>query len=104
MYTAMKKFFKSYCAGLVIVLLSFVGAIESNNGVQTTLQINKGNPDPKVVTETTLQINKENSDPEIITINKSVKEIKTQENCNADKWGNNQESSCQCCLTYGKGR
>ena len=98
-----KKFSKAYCVGLVIALLSFGGTIESKIVIQTTLKQNKVDPNPKVVTQSTLPINKGDSDPEIIAINKSVKEIKTEQNCNAEKWNNNQDDSCQCCLTYSKG-
>lgn len=105
----MKKYFKSYYAGLCIALLSCVGVIESKFTIQTTLKTNKipapkVNPAPKVITQSTLKTDTMTADPEIVTIDHSVKEIKTQQNCNADKWKNNQDNSCQCCLTYGKGQ
>jgi hypothetical protein len=58
----------------------------------------KPTPVPKISTGHT------KNDPEVLDINKSVKIIHNQHDCNADKWNNNQDEACQCCLTYGEGR
>jgi len=51
-----------------------------------------------------IQIGRKERNPEILNINKSIKIINNQQDCNLKQWGNNQENACQCCLTYGKGR
>ncbi|HLC06874.1 MAG TPA: hypothetical protein VJJ26_01675 [Candidatus Babeliales bacterium] len=45
-----------------------------------------------------------NGDPEILNIDKRVKVVTSQQNCDLKQWNNDQDDACECCLSYGEGR
>lgn len=110
----MKKIFTSHYLKLCITMLAFINPLagkqitknvptpvkKSIQPIQPIIPIQPKpiTPVPKKSTSNT------KNDPEVLDINKSVKIINNQHDCNTDKWNNNPDEACQCCLTYGEGR
>lgn len=99
----MKKFSNIYTK-LFTALLLIVGSTESKR-MAIIKEPNQPAPITTQITPTPSPIlSKPTSDPEVINIDKSVKIIDNQQNCNASNWNNDQDDACQCCLTYSKGQ
>jgi hypothetical protein len=111
MRTMMKNILKGGYAKLFVALLSFSAGLEARvvTNVPTAVPAKqpvpvKVTPIKAVVPKPAIQTDPTRHDPEILDINKSVKIINNQHDCDASKWNNNQDDACQCCLSYGKGR
>ena len=112
----MKKIFKLHYLKL-IGALAFVYPITGKQTIPTNASVKKQPiapikaqpitpiaPAQPAAPKPAVSIGNTKHDPEILDINKTVKIINNQHDCNADKWNNNQDDTCQCCLTYGKGK
>ena len=113
-----KNFLKSRYLKLCVAALSCVSPIESKQITPANIPVKKQTispvqaqpitppvqPQPKpILTPQGNGVQPTKNDPEILDINRSIKVINNQHDCNTANW-KNQESACQCCLTYGKGR
>ncbi|HLJ30957.1 MAG TPA: hypothetical protein VKU36_00835 [Candidatus Babeliales bacterium] len=104
MHDIIKKLFNAHIHLLAISLL-FVGSIESKQmQPKKVIESNQPGTSPIIVVPESKPLTyKTNADPEILDIDKSVKIINNSHDCNADKWDNNPNKACECCLSYAKG-
>ena len=108
-----KNILKSHRLKLCISVLVFVNPMRGKQMTPTNIptKVQPVNPikpvqpvQPKPIVLPKNEVQPTKRDPEVLDINKSVKIINNQYDCSVDKWNNNQDEACQCCLTYGEGR
>jgi hypothetical protein len=97
-----KKNFTSHYLKLCMTMLALFNYVDAKQITKPTnipTKMQPGSrPSPKISSGHT------KNDPEVLDINKSVKIVNSQHDCNINKWDNNPDEACQCCLTYGEGR